>query len=671
MSSFPDEPSSHLYSNLFRKHDHTYRRPLQRMSILFLCLLLIMEMIGNWPALAPQAFAAAKLPPPPKATMTLPNFLKQGQADQRYHGPFHYPQHSPTVPGFQAPKAPKKLLPNAEPAKMQPMTLPITASLLAPPASSATPSTTTTSTTTSTVTPTITPTVSTTPSSGTPMDLKGSDGRLEVLVPSTSIDTTQATISPRGAAKVAPTGSLTLKITQLHGHSTGTSNMLGAYQVQVVDGQGHVVHGLSMHQPLTLRYHYQPEEMKVLSLDPGKITLSWPDLISTARQAKQPTIGLTTKFTNDAKTHTLTAQTTMLEAGTFDVSSEPQIQTPPNPLMASVSGNSGQLSYSYPISAPAGPAGFSPKLQLSYSSQNTNERHNQRTPAGSVGDGWSLSLGSVTAENYPSTSASAGTWYFLNGVGGISDRLISTPVPPGTSDLPFLTQHLSYLRITLTNNCFHVWDRSGIYYELGCTSDSLQYKTDSTGTVFDYQWDVNKVVAPSNSTNQFKMQLVTYLQDSVTSNGNTTIRDSGIEQIIYGTATSLTATSLSQINGTVDFHYHAPQAQGHWADAYGTDYKCANSPPEDTTLRCDDELSDNGIDAPLVMSTLSLDRIISYVGKDDSTGFPAYRYNFSYHDDPFTNTYTDPITQLQEDAAGNHLLKSVTPIVYQNGTAIT
>ncbi len=181
------------------------------------------------------------------------------------------------------------------------------------------------------------------------------------------------------------------------------------------------------------------------------------------------------------------------------------------------------------------------------------------------------------------------------------------------------------------------------------------------------------MVAPFESTKQVKTILISYLQDKHDKDGNTTIRDSAIKQIKYGVASKLDASSLDVLTaGTIDFHYLAPSSNDKWADAYGKNKNCASSPPDDTTLRCDDPISRDGNDPPDVMSTLTLSKITSYIGDDSNDGknsFLAYSYAFAYHDDPFRR-YTDPINDNDENAAGNHLLTSVTPTIYQHGTAI-
>jgi hypothetical protein len=307
---------------------------------------------------------------------------------------------------------------------------------------------------------------------------------------------------------------------------------------QITDQHGKAVQGITLRQPFTIRYHYNPAVVASLGLDPGSLDASWPDLLFDARTAHQPTAAYAIPLQNNPKTHTLTGESSVFSNGPFDVGSgTPANQSPPTPLVASVAGNSGQLSYSYPLTVAPGPPGTTPDLQLVYSSEATNERTNRASPASDFGEGWSLSLGAITADEYPSDSAGGqATWYSLSGVDGISDLLV--PNPQDTSE--FLTEHISYLRIRkITSSktgqpCFQVWDTGGTRYDFGCTSDSLQYYTDGNGTRHNYRWDVDLIV-PANEgpgTDGRFIQIY-YLQDGVPQSDPTTIRDSAIKQIIY------------------------------------------------------------------------------------------------------------------------------------------
>ena len=74
-----------------------------------------------------------------------------------------------------------------------------------------------------------------------------------------------------------------------------------------------------------------------------------------------------------------------------------------------------------------------------------------------------------------------------------------------------------------------------------------------------------------------------------------------------------------------------------WVTAYGTNanYNCSTTPPVNTSIRCDDPVVDGTTQPPAVMSTLTLDKVSSYVGSDG--GSPAYSYAYSYSkDSPFS-----------------------------------
>ncbi len=629
-------------------------RRLTRRQLLLSALLLIVVLsgvIGGWSSGVFSSHAAGPLPSAP-ASMTFQQFLKKGTHQQ-------VKRSGPPAPYPQPPRRTSKQLAttssfpsSAEPATMQPINQPLSASFLAG-------------------------------SPGEqPLDLKGSDGRLEVQLQPGSLDLSQATVT--GGA--APAGGLSLQLSQLHGHFEGMLNLLGYYQVQVVDSQGQVVNGITVHTPLTFLYHYQPAEMLSMNLDPGQILMSWPSLIAAAQQAKQPTTGMVIPMHNDPATHTLTGQSLILAAGTFGFGGDPQNQLAPIPHQAEVQGNNGQLSSSYPLKVPPGIDGFAPHVELTYSSLGPNDRHNTTSPAGDEGDGWSLTLGSITQDVYATSS-----WYFINGIDNVGDRLIYN----GTTAL-YYTEHLSYLRIqqvtsSQTNQpCFDVWDRSGTFYELGCTMDSLQYSIDSNQVRHNYQWDVDRILAPNDggqpSPVKYKLILVSYLQDcnpappgypptySYPCPGSSTIRDAVIKQISYGyNDGSNGITTLTATAGTVDFQYLAPFTYTDngvaWATAYpyGGSYSC--TPLATTSLRCDDPIQKSGgFPAPSVEGTFSLQTVTSYVGSDGSASNTAYRYSFTYADSSF-QTCNDPVTGTSGYCAGEHLLTGITPSVYQNGTA--
>jgi YD repeat-containing protein len=503
----------------------------------------------------------------------------------------------------------------------------------------------------------------------TPLMARGDDGRLEIDLPRGSLDFSQAKLADGSP----PVGQLFLQIHQMTGHSIEEESILGSYQIQILDSLGHMVQDVQLVSPATVVYHYQSWELSDLNIDPTLVHLAWPEQLAAA-QASQATAsstpqatasstpqatGLVVPMADNASAQTLSAQSSTL-LGTMSVSAPPTIANPATPDLFEAGGNAGQYAYSYPIAAAPGPGGFAPQLALSYSSQSTNERYSRTAPAGAEGDGWSLSLGSISMSTYPSTSTGgARTWYSINGVDGVSDKLVPTP---GGQTTWYTTQHISGMLIEWTGQHWKVWGKDGTYYELGKTTDSQQ-KT-SAGV---YEWDLNKIQAPYNSSGQVNTMFVSYLQDSPDS--GTTIRAAGIKQIQYGFATSGAATSLSLVAGTIDFAYLAPTAQSPWASTYSSSYYSNCSPYKTTTLRCDDPLDDSsGMSASPVRSTLSLQSIKSYVGNDSSSSNLGWSYALTYADSSFWVCH-DTLTQIETYCAGKHLLSKITPSVSLQGTS--
>src|SRR5579883_3507208 len=408
-----------MSASSFQRHPVASKRPSRHYRHQFaqrvvLVLFLLAGLLGNLATTMPvQASAGGKgptMPPPPVSHMTVSQFLKEGQRDKAYHGPLIRPSKALTVPLSPKDKHPNlaQLPPGAEPASMKPLSVPLSS------------------------------TFTTLGATGQPLDVKGSDGRLEVQLQAGSLDLSHARVSSGGA----PTGSLTLQITQIHGYFIGQMNELGAYSLQVVDSKGHPVNGIILRTPATFLYHYQPAALQALDVNANQIVMTWPSLIQAAQAAKQPLTSLVIPLSNDPQTQTLSGQSRVLGPGIFDQVATPQVQSPPPTLLASVSGNTGQLSYAYPLQVPPGAAGFAPQLSLVYSSMDPNGRPSRTSPANDEGDGWSLTLGSITMDTYYSTAAAPGTWYFLNDVANVSDRL----VPDGTPNF-YTTQHISHLRI--------------------------------------------------------------------------------------------------------------------------------------------------------------------------------------------------------------------------------
>jgi RHS repeat-associated protein len=629
-----------------------------------LLVLLLSQLLGNFAGLPVSVAFAATKPQAKPGSLTLQQFLRMGRHDSVYRGLLIPPATTPNQPASTSQNNAKPL-PSAEPPTMKPISQPLTAAFLAA-------------------------------SNGVqPLDLRGSDQRLEVVIPPGAFDLTHATL-PDGkpfistpattctatplhrcssTSQAQPTP-LTFSITEIHGHFAATMNMLGEYQVQLL-AVGQPLSGVLLRQPLTFVYHYQPWELEALDLNPAHLILSWPDLALADIHAHHSTSSDILLLQDNPQQDTLTAQRKRglsFPGVPFDMGGgDPNNTSPVISHLASVEGNAGQFTYSYPLAVVPGSGGFAPDLSLEYSSEEPNNRANRLSAAGDEGDGWSLTLGSITKDVYPNGSKDHTDWYFINDVGNVSDRLVLN-----TKTNQYETEHLSHLRIVESDNCggnggqpcFFVWDESGAYYVFGDTPDSLQYHTDPDGTRHNYEWDLDEIVAPNEGPNStYDMIQIKYVQDITDDMGNSTVRDAAVEEIVYGFGTS--TSTISTVAGTVDFSYLAPFSDSPWTTQYGSSYHCDGTPPSGTNhMRCDDPQNYSD-DSPLLdtdFSTMSLMSVTSYVGTD--SGNKAYSYSFTYQDQPFSICY-DPYTLVKEYCAGEHLLTSITPTVYQQGTGHT
>src|SRR5579884_1628282 len=192
---------------------------------------------------------------------------------------------------------------------------------------------------------------------GKPLDLLGSDGRLEVVISPGSLDFSHATVTGGGV----PVGLLTLHLSQVHGHFVGQVSGLGGYEVQFVDSKGRSVSGVAVRTPVTLIYHYQPTEITSLGLDAGRLYLTWPAQLLAASKAHRSLAPYMIAMRNDPRAHTLTAQSRFFSSAPFvSGTGVSDNQSPPVPLLGSVGGNTGQLNYAYPLKVPPRPGRLCP-----------------------------------------------------------------------------------------------------------------------------------------------------------------------------------------------------------------------------------------------------------------------------------------------------------------------
>lgn len=209
-------------------HRSTRAKRRARLFSALLPLLLVSGLLSNWAVLIPTAFAAAQ-PTSAPGHNTYQQFLQQSQQQHAQHTPFQ----RPAVPAslLKAAAHPRasattlKQLPSVEPATMQDQVFTLDDSfVLHRPAMRS-------ATTPARVRGTAIP------AGTTPLLARGSDGRLEVELPRGSLDFTHASLADGSA----PVGQLLLQIHQVSGHFIEAECILGTYQLQIVDSQGHVV----------------------------------------------------------------------------------------------------------------------------------------------------------------------------------------------------------------------------------------------------------------------------------------------------------------------------------------------------------------------------------------------------------------------------------------------
>jgi hypothetical protein len=266
----------------------------------------------------------------------------------------------------------------------------------------------------------------------------GSDGRLEIDLPAGAISATDL-----GAAG----GSLSLSIRQIapaSGSTAGASGRysFGTYLVQTITATK-TEWLTALRKSPTFRLHVSQQERafnlsKVQLVFNGALPADTnfnPDPSGATVLAAQANLGAASAFraTFDNASQTLSATAAMPvdPAVSFDTNSPVASFGKPDPFTADLS--AGGLSSSYPIDVPAGPGGLTPPINLTYSSAGLNEQHNPQAAANWVGEGWNLSMGSISwAEHNVAASTPTPNWrdsWMLNDPYGTSTELI----PPSTT----------------------------------------------------------------------------------------------------------------------------------------------------------------------------------------------------------------------------------------------
>ncbi len=176
-----------------------------------------------------------------------------------------------------------------------------------------------------------------------------------------------------------------------------------------------------LRKPVTFKFHYGKGESAldlghvvaiVMETLPDGVALAPVASSSPATPAADATPAPTTPGTRanssfgkfDKKLMTLDATNQVLSASmslgspstTMSFDTDSTVAGLPNadPLNADL--NAGALTAQYPIEVPAGPGGLTPPIALAYDSDAVDSQHNPQAAAGWVGEGWALSLGSIS-----------------------------------------------------------------------------------------------------------------------------------------------------------------------------------------------------------------------------------------------------------------------------------
>ena len=335
---------------------------------------------------------------------------------------------------------------------------------------------------------------------------------------------------------------------------------------------------------LEISIHHDPGELRGLDLD--TLRLYYLD-----EKSQQWLPVSTSKY--DCQQMVLTATSTHFSY--YSEQADPIINGPGRVMAAQADMHSGAAIFNYPIELPPGPGGFQPKLDLVYNSGVVDEMKNKRSMGSWVGIGWTLHLGRIS---YDLTDE----LYYLE----LNDASYQLASSDGTN---YRTNPDQYFKITRSENTWELWDREGVYYRFGGTTDSKQYV--ESGNDY-YRWDLSLM----RDTNGNEAS-ISYVRDI----HNGSVRSAYPEYLTYN---------------NVEVHFNSS-----W-DGY-----------DHQRLRKDNPESTDDNDAPKVMENRKLDSIEIRVS--DAL---IRKYTFAY--DTTDRVYSDDYGGIYY--SGKHSLTSITQV---------
>jgi hypothetical protein len=556
----------------------------------------------------------------------------------------------------------------------------------------------------------------------------GSDGRLEIDVPAGAVS----------AADVAAAagGTLALQVTEIAppsgSNAGGAVVSLGSYLVEVVDGLGHrSAHGLRT--PATLLLHYgtrgsalnlnqafvvfngtHPSGMS--GLGPYSTQPAVHDLQHHTLQAQlpaDPTVAVPVAFPRGSGGRAPIAgfalpAVALTPSAQGDPLDELQLgYLPPvakfgSPDPLNVDLNAGGLTDGLQIDVPPGPAQAMPNITLAYNSAAVSEQHSPYGAAGWVGEGWSLSLGSISWSEHnvhPQCTTCGNTWqnsWQLTDPFGTSTELIPPNITTSTyyDDTPnwycatgnssstacpiqFHTASETRAKVyayvrpnalgTMPQNppCFRVYLASDVMEEFGCTPDSLQYYPIQAGSLpgqcnqdlyYPVNWLLDLITNP-----QGDQVHITYQSDTETApDGLSYPRETVMATVEWDSPNCVNATQ--RCTGSASPNQWQPLYRVSFSATHHTVTRLTNTPSgcnSDTSVRCDDPTNvAGGISAPLVNGTFVLNDILVQTNPtSDGSSYNATSWNtvrdyqLSYEQSG-PSTITDPATGQSVSTAG-------------------
>jgi len=525
---------------------------------------------------------------------------------------------------------------------------------------------------------------------GLPSHFLSSDGLLGIDVPAGAVS----------AADVAADGGTTsLSVQQvlpMSGSSAGGSGLFsfGTYLLRVLDANGNVsTHGLR--QPITLTVHYGGR-VEALDLTNSYMVLNGalPANFSAPLGASGLGPQTASSAALNATNQTLTGNASMATPSmsmSFGTNSSVATFGQPQPFEAGLSG--GSLTASYPFNLPAGPKGIAPPVSLSYSSAALSGQHNPQGAASWVGEGFSLSMGSISwaehdvADTGPGGAKWQDSWDFSDPYGNSatlippqaktaiwledSNNAISSGVVQWQTDPEIYAKVYSFTSTGLTlpdssspPPCFRVFLTNGIMEEFGCTTDSLEYYPAHNGAntyPYIYAWNLDLIVEPDG--NQIH---VTYQRDMQTALGMSYPRDAVASSVQWDSPNCLNTVGACPTSGSKPDLWQ-PLLQVSFGANHSVNHTIGGDCPPTGTLRCDDpEAVNGGLGAPLVQSDFVLSdasvQVCDSATPCTSTTWKTLRdYQFAF-EQATTPTITDPVTGEQESVAGKLVLRMLTII---------